>query len=429
MKSLVAVGGLAAGLLLPLTQHSAAGAVGETCDGLLATIVGIPGGTTTGTEDADVIVSNGAAQVDALGGDDVICTTATPAGTGVTVYAGPGADVIDRRSDADPAAAGGISPDAGADLVLGGPGSDQVQLHDLDADVVSLGAGDDEVEVRSDVLTTDVRRDVVDLGAGDDLVEVVNDTTGVLLTVDGGDGQDAVHGYVVGDGDWVLDAARGLIRHEAVTVADISGLEEYGWFTLAHWRFVGSEADEVVTGRLGHLTRADLAGGHDVLDVSWFHRPPDLSARPVLDGGAGRDLLDLRDSLEKDGPLQLDWQRSTLRIGTQLKGRVSGFEDAELRGRAIQFVGNRRPNTVVAAGCLLQLRGLGGADRLTLEPYRSSYCPKRPQQAYGGPGDDRLLGSAHQDLLVGGPGHDVAEAGGGHDRCPGVEVRRGCESG
>ena len=67
--SLTAVALLGAALLAPVGTAAAAG---ETCQGQAATIVGTPGGQITGTEGADVIVTNDARRVDALGGDDLV---------------------------------------------------------------------------------------------------------------------------------------------------------------------------------------------------------------------------------------------------------------------------------------------------------------------------------------------------------------------
>ena len=75
--TLPTAGLLGLALLSPLT---AANAAGETCRGEAATIVGTPGNPAllgsdgvTGTEGRDVVVTNGAAKVSTLGGDDVIC--------------------------------------------------------------------------------------------------------------------------------------------------------------------------------------------------------------------------------------------------------------------------------------------------------------------------------------------------------------------
>ena len=93
--SLAAVALLGAALLAPI---STAAAAGETCQGQAATIVGTPGGQITGTEGADVILTNGAIRVDALGGDDLVCSTGEDGGVtyaiGVIVVLGAGADTF-----------------------------------------------------------------------------------------------------------------------------------------------------------------------------------------------------------------------------------------------------------------------------------------------------------------------------------------------
>lgn len=102
---LVALAGLTLGLLTPVLSVPAY-AVGETCNGQAATLVGTPGGVVTGTDGPDVIVTNGAARVEAGAGDDVICTTGTvaadPFNPAVAVLAGAGNDLVDRRGEAEP---------------------------------------------------------------------------------------------------------------------------------------------------------------------------------------------------------------------------------------------------------------------------------------------------------------------------------------
>ena len=64
---------LAATLLAPTTAHAA----GETCQGRPARVVGTDNEPLAGTEGPDVIVTNGASPVHALGGDDLVCATGT----------------------------------------------------------------------------------------------------------------------------------------------------------------------------------------------------------------------------------------------------------------------------------------------------------------------------------------------------------------
>lgn len=89
--------GLLAAALLPATAP--AYAAGETCLGEPATIVGTPGQVDlTGTEGDDVVVTNGAVGVSALGGEDLVCVTDVPdaavSGRTIAVDTGAGDDVL-----------------------------------------------------------------------------------------------------------------------------------------------------------------------------------------------------------------------------------------------------------------------------------------------------------------------------------------------
>jgi Ca2+-binding RTX toxin-like protein len=426
MKVLLVLISLAAASLAPVVTSSPASAVGETCDGVPATIVGTPGATITGTEAGDVIVSNGAAEVDALGGDDVICTTATVGN--VNVAAGPGADVVDRRGDTDPTAVGQIDPGEGPDQVFGAPGGDGVTLDDADQDLVSTGAGDDRVDSGLDSTDPSVQVDVLDLGAGDDELDLISHASAALLTVVAGDGEDYLEASLDGGRRWVVDAAAGQIRHDGVLMAGIADFERYHVATGGHFRFVGTDLPEELSADLGNLTRADLAGGSDRLKVRWFQRPADTTARVALSGGAGKDFVWIRDILQRERYLSLDLRRNSVRAGASMRGHVHGFEDAKLIGSDVSFVGNGRDNTVlIRSVCGATARGLGGADDLELTGPHDSACPHGGlRTADGGPGDDELTGSAFADRLIGGPGRDTADGRGGADRCVSVEVRTDC---
>ncbi len=68
--------------LVGLAAAPSAGAV-EECRSRAATIVGTPGGTVVGTPTRDVVVTNGAIEVDTLGGNDLVCVTNATGGTAV----------------------------------------------------------------------------------------------------------------------------------------------------------------------------------------------------------------------------------------------------------------------------------------------------------------------------------------------------------
>jgi Ca2+-binding RTX toxin-like protein len=68
----VAVLVLAAGLLVAVPHAADAQA---SCNGVPATVVGSPGGSVGGTDERDVVVTNGAGSIDTYGGIDVVCVT------------------------------------------------------------------------------------------------------------------------------------------------------------------------------------------------------------------------------------------------------------------------------------------------------------------------------------------------------------------
>ncbi|HXH80319.1 calcium-binding protein [Nocardioides sp.] len=84
---------LTAALLTP----APASAVGETCQGRPATIVGT-GAEVRGTSGDDVVVTGASRKADAGAGDDLICVTATDQDRRIYVSAGPGNDSVDASA-------------------------------------------------------------------------------------------------------------------------------------------------------------------------------------------------------------------------------------------------------------------------------------------------------------------------------------------
>jgi Ca2+-binding RTX toxin-like protein len=113
--------GLLAATLLPATAP--AYAAGETCLGRPATVIGTPGQSVlTGTEGDDVVVTNGASDVRALGGDDWVCVRDVPDAPARTIAidTGDGDDaLLVERVD---------WLGASRSSYVGGPGSDLLAL-------------------------------------------------------------------------------------------------------------------------------------------------------------------------------------------------------------------------------------------------------------------------------------------------------------
>ncbi len=129
---------------LALLAPTTASAVGETCRGEAATIVGTDEeygyDTLMGTDGDDVIVSMLSWSVDAGAGDDLICLSPRDDGAVVEVDAGAGDDVVVSAGDTNNAWTD-LGP--GRDEFVGGGGEDRVEAS-LD-DTIVADRGDDFV--------------------------------------------------------------------------------------------------------------------------------------------------------------------------------------------------------------------------------------------------------------------------------------------
>lgn len=430
MRLLVA---LAIALLSPLVLVTPARAAGETCEGIPATLVGAPGSTVTGTDGPDVIVTNGALEVDAGAGDDLVCTTGSipqpPGVDAVLVHAGSGDDLVDRRGDTNPGATGLIYPEPGQDTVYGSSAADEVFSQDGERDVIATGDGSDDYELGLGSRSPGGDPDVVDLGAGQDQVNV-----GPVLdsgtSVDGGAGEDRMSFRLGGRSPFVLDAGAGtLVRRERVLLS-FEGFEKYDALALdlrTPWRFVGSAGPDAVLARPGGLRGVDLGPGDDTLALD---TPPSLvGARFTLGGGLGRDLLTI--SGVHPEPVLLDLGSHQLDVGRgALTGPVAGFEDAVATGSRVDLVGSGRANTLTVVSCGDgSVRGLAGDDTLAVRKLTGHRSCQEPvvRSAYGGAGDDTLTGGPDRERLDGGRGHDTGDGGPGHDDCVSIEAATSCE--
>ena len=227
MKTLLVLG-LAAGALTPITFSTPATAVGETCQGRPATIVGSPGAQIAGAPGDDVIVTNGASWV-VTQGDDLVCTTNTAAGATVTVAAANSQSVtVDRRGDLDPAARGNAAASSGAFTFYGGPGTEhrvgeprrigglhRRALRHLDR--CGRGRG---VHRRLGRAARKHRP-----RRGRRRARVARPTGG-NISFQGGPGHDHLDLTAEG-GEWQVDAGHGVIVQNAGSVAHLGGFEAF----------------------------------------------------------------------------------------------------------------------------------------------------------------------------------------------------------
>ena len=262
------------GLLVAPTN---AAVVAQTCQGLPATIVATLGDEPTlGTEGDDVIVGLGPVNINALGGNDVICLDAG------AVDAGDGDDAVLVTGPKAPeelyATLG-----AGDDRFVGGPSRDLVDVVNSPGspgtDTISTGAGNDQVTSGNDPTTSvdpgQPNHDVVDLGTGDDLLRLAL-PAGSQVQVQGGDSRhDGVH-FQGDNADFGFDLGTGAVTRAGVAAASLLGFENFELWLL---RF-----DNFELWTKGALSVRGTSGS-ETLDIA--------AARIDLDLGDGRDSVHL----------------------------------------------------------------------------------------------------------------------------------------
>ncbi len=318
---------LVVGATLAAAPASPASAVG-TCRGEAVTLVGSPGAKMTGTEGRDVIVTDDATEVDALGGDDLICVTGA-GGWAVRAVLGEGSDQF----------YGGPNGDT---ITAGTRGSDHITTYDSEPDAITGGGGRDKVESGDEA---SVNLDTIDLGAGDDSVTWRGrGTTGGVGRIDAGDGRDSL--FTPGRGSLVLDNVAGRGSRDGLATLEWSGLETF-WVhrtakVSADLAFVGGPGDETVTfmgdrrsGPVG-TTNISLGSGDDVL-----HTDSPGAAGSAYAGGAGRDLVVIASA---DDSLMLDLQKGRLDLNGARHAEASGFEDAHAIARTVTLRGTPAAN-------------------------------------------------------------------------------------
>ena len=435
--ALVAAVLLAATVTAPATAHAA----GETCHGVPATHVGSP--TTyelRTTEGPDVVVTNGASDVETFGGDDLVCVTGDAFGR---VDAGTGNDVVDRSQE--PVGFTTTILGAGSDEFVGSASSDVVwagtrprrDLVDRDRDVIDGGPagpeyGDyvisgepdqpnpDEVRLGGGTSGRGGSAGTVELYGSPTPQTVLAGTRGSELTLD------TTHAHRV-----TIDTAAGTYTRDGA-IAILSGFDDFLISNEVETRYLtfhGSDRDESITMTTTRNSAYDIrmGGGDDdiAVETDRIHRRVN-----VFDGGAGLDQLGI---VMPRKEVRLDLRRERLLAGkprNAVPAATTGFEDAEVVAGLIDLTGTSGDNDVRAHGCDVRVRALGGDDKvspLTLLYAQLLRCKGPHARFAGGGGDDFLYGDAGPDVLIGGAGHDKAIGGSGRDTCR-AETRRTCET-
>jgi hypothetical protein len=423
-----------------LTPSSAIAA--ETCQGRAATIVPSGSGMILGTEGPDVIVAADGRDVDARGGDDLICLFAS--GSQVSMASGgDGDDTVDATA-VDASTLGGtfVLLGMGADTYLGGDGVEVVYggasdgiipgvpaAADTERDVISTGAGVDDVVSGAPGAANP---DAIITGRGDDRLSLDEVPAGL----DVGKGSNSVQLHLSGS-TWRVDAANRTISSRDSSWSWSGQVERWGFSSSADGdatmdlEFLGSAADEYVfTDGSNLIASLHLRGGNDVASV----------AKPTFDGtyelGSGRDQLALLGPYYPGVPPSLDRLRIDLSAGQidvgadGTAGRVSGVEQLSAAAPWLRIVGAGRSERIQVEGCDVTVRGGGGADWLRSIGEQLTGCldgESNSTKLLGGPGRDWLIGSKWvDDVLLGGPGRDYARGSAGTDTCR-AETERKCE--
>ena len=401
--SLTAVTLLGAALLVPM---GAATAVGETCQGQAATIVGTPGGQMVGTEGADVIVTNDATRVDALGGDDLVCATGA---SGIIVVLGAGADTF-------------TASNGGSHTIFAGTADGT----DTEADVIrSSGYG-----LVISGMAGQPNADTIDLAFGEVVWSGIQTAPGAVSV-----GTDGILGIRSAKGDVTMDA-KGTVTG-ADTVLTWTGQfdrlvfttsAEYGRFT-----FRGTSGTEHVKVDAPTTYDRDIAlrGGKDSYESNSLGGK---ATRIKGDGGRNQLLLELG----SHGRVRADLSRSRVTAtkgGVESSIRVRGFDDLIVTAKRADVIGTNRANRIGVIACRTTVKGTKGRDDLYVDSrYRgvgswvTPRCATYRSTLFGGPGNDSLSGSyPSNDRLIGGPGKDSVAGGfAGRDVCQGEKIRE-CE--
>ncbi len=399
--SLTAVALLGVALLAPMGTATAAG---ETCQGQAATIVGTPGRQITGTEGTDVIVTNGATHVDALGGDDVVCATG---GARVLVILGAGSDTF-------------IDSGGGQLQVLAGTEAGT----DAEADVIRVG----RVSRVTSGMAGQPNADIIDLA-----------DYGYLFW----NGIQTAPGAVTAgsDGSLFLRSAYAM-RVEAsgsVTGGDTSltWTGEFNGYSFAtetergNFDFRGTDEIErlVVDAPATFNRNVQLGGGDDI------YRTNGLGGRSSMaKGNKGEDRLML------DVPtlrLKADLDRRVDDKGSGAATRIRNFESYLVSAKSAKVRGTNRGDTMRLVACRVNVNGGPGKDVIrhsaesrgildilgVFAALDTPKCGTYRAVIFGGRGRDVIKGSPGKDRLIGGPGEDRVFGGLGRDVCQGERVR------
>ena len=421
-----------------------AAAAGETCHGLAPTVIGTPGTDLNATEGPDVVLTNGAINVYAGAGDDLVCVTGG-AGLGdqdvMEILAEDGDDVVDGTTVESERLF--VDLGQGNDTFTGGPEADGVVANaafdgsspaarTAGNDTVSTGAGDDNISTGGAPGVAD--QDTIDLGPGRD-VAGIDGSVDPALPIQGGEGSDELEFDRSSlSNALVIDNTLQRATDAQVPVLTWSGFERFRLSPIGRYEppsFLGGPGAERLLGYIP-LTAVDLGGGDDLVNLELQHRLVDHASYA---GGTGDDDFILYAGAgDAARHVRLDLPRGKLyfqREKEAVRARIGGFERHRFSADRIEFRGTAAADHVEWQGCHGVIDGGRGDDLIEAFSLPDVGCGYPVNHAdlvvRGGGGDDTLVGSGDPNVLVGGAGDDRADGrGGNRDRCV-AEKERHCE--
>jgi Ca2+-binding RTX toxin-like protein len=387
-----------------LTAPPRTHAVAPSCFGTTPTIVGT-GWQLMGTEGPDVVITNGAGEVDTLGGDDLVCIT------GISdqgeFYTGTGNDRVDSSGISQKYGMYvAIHLGEGADELIGGPHNEGVFGNewygdDNDRDVISTAGGRDSVVSGGSA----PNEDRINLGTEGDRLHLIGAAPQAVIR--GGRGRDQLVIQLPGsDGSSLrIDNRKQRVTLGGILVGRWSSFSAFYHRSRGPFTFIGTGGPEKL-GIAGREWPVDVRMGGDRDLVLAKGGAPDSR----FDGGSGTDTFHHQFLYEHPAPrnsaILFDLASGKFRVtlrGESMTQQAIRFENADMRGSAPTII-----------------RGTAGPNRLWHVQWGVDTT------IYGRAGNDRLRSSDGNDTLIGGPGRDRAAGSRGTDRCD-AEIRINCE--
>ena len=370
---------LALGVLPPFVGTAAS--AGETCQGQPATIV--PTGAernVVGTPGPDVVLielPDARTVVDTLAGDDLVCVKGRKYNIKLSLGDGDDSVVVEGGRGFEAFAVVDADLGRGSDSYVGSGGDDLVTAGGGSStapdgpDAISTGDGEDRLDATGVVGS-------VDMGDGDDIVALVSPT--ITVPISGGEGADSF--AVVGAQRVRVDLRKKLLRVDDAPAVALQG--------FARQTIVKARTATIIGN--GAWNRIEATACHS-----------------KVKGGRGNDYIVTGkgfSTLDCDGDVSQRW------FGNQGDDRIF------LRGRDDEVFGGPGNDLIIASNGADRISGGGGDDNL--------FGARGADVVFGGNGNDRIVGGPDDDRIYGGAGYDRVSGGPDVDRCV-AEVRSTCE--